>query len=135
MKSALMAVAITALMGGLVIAPVTQQSAEAQVYGGLKSAGTTGGAIGDNNLILVGRGGGHGAAAAATVMGAAATRRIGTTGVAGATPIKATRTTTPITTTIAPTGTAATIGIIGGTEALTPTVMATAIAPGSAVRP
>jgi hypothetical protein len=37
MKSALMAVAITALMGGLVIAPVTQQSAKAQVYGGLKS--------------------------------------------------------------------------------------------------
>jgi hypothetical protein len=37
MKNALMAVAITALMGGLVIAPVTQQSAEAQVYGGLKS--------------------------------------------------------------------------------------------------
>jgi hypothetical protein len=60
MKSALMAVAITALMGGLVIGPVTQQSAEAQVYGGLKSAGTTGGAIGENNLILVGHGGGHG---------------------------------------------------------------------------
>jgi hypothetical protein len=31
MKSALMAVAITALMGGLVIGPVTQQAAEAQV--------------------------------------------------------------------------------------------------------
>ena len=55
-----MAVAITPLMGGLVIGPVTQQSAEAQVYGGLKSAGTTGGAIGENNLILVGHGGGHG---------------------------------------------------------------------------
>ena len=38
MKNALIAVAITALMGGLVIAPVTQQSAEAQVYGGLKAA-------------------------------------------------------------------------------------------------
>jgi hypothetical protein len=49
-----MAVAITALTGGLVIGPVTQQAAEAQVYGGLKSAGTTGGAIGENNLILVG---------------------------------------------------------------------------------
>jgi hypothetical protein len=60
MKNALIAVAITALMGGLVIAPVTQQSAQAQVYGGLKAAGTTGGAVGENNLILVGRGGGHG---------------------------------------------------------------------------
>lgn len=50
-----MAVAITALIGGLAIGPVT--FAEAQVYGGLKSAGTTGSAIGENNLILVGHDG------------------------------------------------------------------------------
>jgi hypothetical protein len=31
MRNALMAVAITTLMGGLVIAPATQQAAEAQV--------------------------------------------------------------------------------------------------------
>jgi hypothetical protein len=55
MKRALMAVAITALIGGLAIGPVT--FAEAQVYGGLKSAGTTGSAIGENNLILVGHDG------------------------------------------------------------------------------
>jgi hypothetical protein len=51
MKNALMAVAITALMGGLVIAPVTQQSAEAQVYGGLKS---TSAPAGSELLTLVG---------------------------------------------------------------------------------
>jgi hypothetical protein len=61
-----MAVAITALMGGLVIAPVTQQSAEAQVYGGLKTLNSNGGTptSGTTNdrgdLILVGRGGGRG---------------------------------------------------------------------------
>jgi hypothetical protein len=63
MRNALIAVAITALMGGLVIAPVTHQSAEAQVYGGLKAAGMTGGSAGGNSLILVGHGGhggGHG---------------------------------------------------------------------------
>ena len=43
MKSALMAVAITALMGGLVVGPVTQQSAEAQVYSGLKTLSSTSG--------------------------------------------------------------------------------------------
>ena len=57
MKNALMAVAITALMGGLVIAPVTQQSAEAQVYGGLKS---TSAPAGSELLTLVGHGGGGG---------------------------------------------------------------------------
>jgi hypothetical protein len=69
MKSALLAVAITALMGGLVVAPVTQQSAQAQVYGGLKTLNSNGGTptSGTTNdrgdLILVGRGGhggGHG---------------------------------------------------------------------------
>jgi hypothetical protein len=66
MKNALIAVAITALMGGLVIAPVTQQSAEAQVYGGLKTLNSNGGTptSGTTNdrsdVILVGRGGGHG---------------------------------------------------------------------------
>ncbi len=66
MKNALIAVAITALMGGLVIAPVTQQSAEAQVYGGLKSlnlsgdAPTSGTTNDRGDVILVGRGGGHG---------------------------------------------------------------------------
>jgi hypothetical protein len=43
MKSALIAVAITALMGGLAIGPVTHQSAEAQVHGGLKGLGSSGG--------------------------------------------------------------------------------------------
>ena len=57
MKNALIAVAITALMGGLVIAPVTQQSAEAQVYGGLKS---TSAPAGSELLTLVGHGGGGG---------------------------------------------------------------------------
>ena len=57
MKNALMAVAITALMGGLVIAPVTQQSAEAQVYSGLKS---TSAPAGSELLTLVGHGGGGG---------------------------------------------------------------------------
>jgi hypothetical protein len=33
MRSSLIAVAVTALLGGLVIAPVTQQSAQAQVLG------------------------------------------------------------------------------------------------------
>ena len=66
MKSALMAVAITALMGGLVVGPVTQQSAEAQVYGGVKALGSTGtpptsGTTTDGSeVILVGRGGGKG---------------------------------------------------------------------------
>jgi hypothetical protein len=66
MKSALMAVAITALMGGLVVGPVTQQSAEAQVYGGVKALGSTGtpptsGMTTDGSeVILVGRGGGKG---------------------------------------------------------------------------
>jgi len=64
MKSALMAVAITALMGGLVVSPVTQQSAEAQVYGGVKALGSTGtpptsGTTTDGGeVILVGHGGG-----------------------------------------------------------------------------
>jgi hypothetical protein len=53
---------------------------------------------------------------AVTAMAAAPMRVIGTKGVAGTTPAKATRTITPITITIiATTGTAATTGIIGGT--------------------
>jgi hypothetical protein len=147
MKNALMAVAITALMGGLVIAPVTQQSAEAQVYSGLKSTS----APADSELLtLVG----HGAVAtavavtwaaviwAAIIGQAAAIRTLlmeaeetGTaiTEIRMATTIigKATPTTGPTTTTItAITGTAATTPI--GTEGPTPTV--TAIARGSAVR-
>jgi len=51
MRSSLIAVAVTALLGGLVIAPVTQQSAEAQVLGGLKCPGTTNNG---NLLTLVG---------------------------------------------------------------------------------
>jgi hypothetical protein len=164
MKNALMAVAITALMGGLVIAPVTQQSAEAQVYVGLKTLNSNGGTptSGTTNdrgdVILVGRGGGrggHGVVMAAAIgvaaaITAAATLPMaadeltatamlpmaadGTTAVADITPAKATRTTTPITTTIAAiTGTVAT-GTMGGTAGLTPTAMATAIARGSAVR-
>ena len=64
MKSALMAVAITALMGGLVVGPVTQQSAEAQVYSGLKTLNSTSGTPTSGtthdrgDVILVGRGGG-----------------------------------------------------------------------------
>lgn len=62
MKSALMAVAITALMGGLVVGPVTQQSAEAQVYSGLKTLSSTSGTPTSgtthdrDDVILVGRG-------------------------------------------------------------------------------
>ena len=64
MKSALMAVVIAALMCGLVVGPVTQQSAEAQVYGGVKALGSTGtpptsGTTTDGGeVILVGHGGG-----------------------------------------------------------------------------
>lgn len=54
MRSSLLAVAVTALLGGLVIAPVTQQSAQAQVLGSLKCPATN---IG-NLLTLVGHGGG-----------------------------------------------------------------------------
>ena len=78
MKSALMAVAITALMGGLVVGPVTQQSAEAQVYGGVKALGSTGapptsGTTTDGSeVIFVGRGGGW---VAAVGVAAAAWRR------------------------------------------------------------
>jgi hypothetical protein len=73
---------------------------------------------------------------AVTAMAAAPMRVIGTKGVAGTTPAKATRTITPpITITIiATTGTAATTGIIGGTEGPMPAGTATAIARGSAVR-
>ncbi len=62
MKSALMAVVITALMGGLVVGPVTQQSAEAQVYSGLKTLSSTSGTPTSgtthdrDDVILVGRG-------------------------------------------------------------------------------
>ena len=61
-----MAVVIAALMCGLVVGPVTQQSAEAQVYGGVKALGSTGtqptsGTTTDGGeVILVGRGGGKG---------------------------------------------------------------------------
>jgi hypothetical protein len=56
MRSSLMAVAITALMGGLVVAPVTQQPAKAQALGSLKAP------ISDssNLLTLIGHGGGGG---------------------------------------------------------------------------
>ena len=61
-----MAVVIAALMCGLVVGPVTQQSAEAQVYGGVKALGSTGtpptsGTTTDGGeVILVGHGGGKG---------------------------------------------------------------------------
>jgi hypothetical protein len=54
MRSALFAVAVTALAAGLVVAPATQQSAEAGVHSGLKS-GAPVPVAGD--LILVGKGG------------------------------------------------------------------------------
>ncbi len=54
MRSALFAVAVTALAAGLVVAPATQQSAEAGVHSGLKS-GAPAPVAGD--LILVGKGG------------------------------------------------------------------------------
>ena len=56
MRSSLIAVAVTALLGGLVIAPVTQQSAQAQVLGSPKSPATNTGHL----LTLVGHGGGGG---------------------------------------------------------------------------
>ncbi len=61
MRRALIAVAVTALMGGLVVAPVTEQTARAG-FSGLKAAGT---APSGNLVTLVGRrrphgGGGHG---------------------------------------------------------------------------
>ena len=62
MRSSLIAVAVTALLGGLVIAPVTQQSAQAQVLGGLKSPAMNGG----NLLTLVGYGGGGGGTSTST---------------------------------------------------------------------
>ena len=159
-----MAVAITALMGGLVIAPVTQQSAEAQVYGGLRALNLNGdtptsGTTNDRgDVILVGRGGGRGGGGHGGGgrhwgggHGGGHVARGGGRGYGhggrsyahnwqhgggGHNANKGPRTITPITiTTAATTGTAATIGIIGGTEALTPMVTATAIAPGSAVRP
>jgi len=62
MRSSLIAVAVTALLGGLVIAPVTQQSAQAQVLGGLKSPAMNGG----NLLALVDHGGSGGGASTST---------------------------------------------------------------------
>ena len=56
MKSPLFAVAVTALAGGLLLAPAVKESAQAQAYGALGGAGTkTAG-----NVILVGKGGGFG---------------------------------------------------------------------------
>lgn len=57
MRRALIAVAVTALMGGLVVAPVTEQTARAG-FSGLKPAGT----VPSGNLITLVRrgGGGHG---------------------------------------------------------------------------
>ena len=164
MKNALIAVAITALMGGLVIAPVTQQSAEAQVYSGLKS---TSAPAGSELLTLVGHGGGGGHFGGghmggghmggghmggnhwaggggrhwgggghphllmeAVETGTAITEiRMATTIIGMATPTTTGPTTTAIT---AITGTAVTTPI--GTEEPTPTITATAIARGSAVR-
>lgn len=77
MKSNLIALAVTALVGGLLVLPLTHQSALAQAYAGLKALGSSGGTstngtttpmTGTNNdrgeVILVGRGGrgggGHG---------------------------------------------------------------------------
>lgn len=54
MRSALFAVAVTALAAGLTVTPVTGQSAQASVYGGVKS-GVPAPVAGD--LILVGKGG------------------------------------------------------------------------------
>jgi hypothetical protein len=54
MRSALFAVAVTALAAGLVVAPAAQQSAVAGVHSGLKS-GAPASVAGD--LILVGKGG------------------------------------------------------------------------------
>ena len=58
MRRALIAVAVTALMGGLVVAPVTEQTARAG-FGGLEPAGTV---PSGNPITLVrhGGGGGHG---------------------------------------------------------------------------
>ena len=164
MKNALIAVAITALIGGLVIAPVTQQSAEAQVYSGLKS---TSAPAGSELLTLVGHGGGGGHFGGghfggghmggghmggnhwaggggrhwgggghphllmeAVETGTAITEiRMATTIIGMATPTTTGPTTTAIT---AITGTDVTTPI--GMEEPTPTVTATAIARGSAVR-
>jgi hypothetical protein len=57
MRSALFAVAVTALAAGMLVAQATQQSAQASVLGGLKSGVPTT-AAGD--LILVGKKGGGG---------------------------------------------------------------------------
>lgn len=57
MRSALFAVAITALAGGMLVAQATQQSAQASVLGGLKSGGPAPVA---GDLILVGKKGGGG---------------------------------------------------------------------------
>jgi hypothetical protein len=75
MKSNLVALAVAALFGGILILPLTHQSAAAQIHAGLKGLGSNGGTLntgtpmtGTNNdrgeVILVGRGGrgggGHG---------------------------------------------------------------------------
>ena len=66
MKSNLIALAVTALAGGLLVLPLTHQSALALAYAGLKGLGSTEGTptSGTTNdrgeVILVGRGGGHG---------------------------------------------------------------------------
>ena len=104
-------------------------SAMAAGHGGGHGGGHWGGGHGGGHVAHGGGRGGHGHG------GRAYAREYGTTGAAGTTPAKATRTITPITITIiATTGTAATTGIIGGTEGPMPTGTATAIAPGSAVR-
>ena len=66
MKSNLIALAVAALVGGMLVVPLTHQSAMAQVHAGIKGLGSTGGtpATGTANergdVILVGRGGGKG---------------------------------------------------------------------------
>lgn len=71
MKSNLIALALTALVGGMLVLPLTHQSAMAQAYAGLKGLNSSGSNVpttGTNSdrgdVILVGRGGrgggGHG---------------------------------------------------------------------------
>ena len=66
MKSNLIALAVAALVGGMLVVPLTHQSAMAQVHAGIKGLGSTGGtpttgtANERGDVILVGRGGGKG---------------------------------------------------------------------------
>lgn len=57
MRSTLIALAVTALAAGMVVAPVTHQTAKAQIYSGLESGGSI---PANGDVILVRKGGGHG---------------------------------------------------------------------------